>query len=246
MPPNNINAPTCPLLTPFYNNKACIACSLPNYFDLNQLLCLTCPDTLAFDISTKSCSAVKKVNFNSNIPSSVQNYIGTPPSSNNAISTCSSDSPFFNGNNCLSCMLPSYFDFNTLQCKTCQPNYIFSNSKKTCEVDSTKVYYISLTAKNNYIGNPPNTPSDTLTSVCPLEKPYSSRNICQACDLPNFFNFLTNNCEVCSNDMTFSIESRTCISKTTNSSFQNSNINTVTNFMYQIPSYQTTATTCPT
>lgn len=53
---------------------------------------------------------------------------------------------------------------------------MFNTSSKTCEIDPSQVYYTSsLNGVDNYMGNPPNIPSnnDKVVMGCPKKTPFS-------------------------------------------------------------------------
>jgi hypothetical protein len=56
----------------------------------------------------------------------MNNYKGTIPNFNSQLATCPTDKPFFNGNQCIACSLPSYVNFNTLTCTNCNSGYSFN------------------------------------------------------------------------------------------------------------------------
>ncbi len=77
---------------------------------------MTCPNGTTFDSSTHLCIYKK---YNSNINSNSKNYCcGTLLSDTNA-ETCPSETPFFNGKQCIGCQLPAYFSITTLSCSLC-------------------------------------------------------------------------------------------------------------------------------
>ena len=46
---------TCPESTPYFNNKECIACVDPKYFNFTLLECLTCENGKKFSKISKIC-----------------------------------------------------------------------------------------------------------------------------------------------------------------------------------------------
>ena len=94
-------------------------------------------------------------------------------------------------------------------------------------LDITKVLYVSsLSGVTNYIGNPPNAPATTDKKIlgCPVDKPFSNGQQCVACEMPKFFNFQTNQCELCATDLSFDLNFRKCVAKTTTSMSRNNNL----------------------
>lgn len=74
---------------------------------------------------------------------------------------------------------------------------MFDPINKTCVIDPTKVTYVSsVSTATNYIGSPPNIPVDNSKTIlgCPTNAPFSNGSVCITCNLPQFFNFQTNQC----------------------------------------------------
>ncbi len=98
---------------------------LPNYFDFDKEVCLTCEKDKKFDIVDKVCKPINNAVtpqftvFNSNLGPNSQNYVGTPPPGIASAQSCSMADPFFNGMNCISCTLPLYFNFTSKVCESC-------------------------------------------------------------------------------------------------------------------------------
>jgi hypothetical protein len=60
----------------------------------------------------------------------------------------------------------------------------------------------------NFYGKIPTFASDKQS--CDVSLPYFNGSQCIKCELPNYFNFETLKCEVCSSGLNFSITSRLC------------------------------------
>lgn len=247
------NLTTCPSTAPYFNGNDCISCQLPSYFDFSNSVCLTCGVGYQFDVSSKICMPLNNSvspqypQLNSNLSPGTNNYVGTPPNQNNQLSNCPTAQPFFNGLNCLSCSLPLYFNFSSNVCSACGINYLFDITSQTCMVDPTKIYYSnSLNGVSNYIGLPPilTNSSNKIVNSCPPEAPFSSGKVCISCSVPKFYNFNTNNCEMCGSGLTFNSTTMSCQLVTLSSSAQNSNVENASNFMYQMPQFNSSLSTC--
>jgi hypothetical protein len=70
----------------------------------------------------------------------LNNFIGQIPDFNNTLATCPNDKPFFNGINCIQCVLPNYVDFNTMKCQSCNPNYNFNIANRQCTANNPQFY----------------------------------------------------------------------------------------------------------
>lgn len=129
--------------------------------------------------------------------------------------------------NCISCSLPLYFNFTSSTCSSCPASEKFEPSTKSCVLDASKVLYVSsLSGVSNYIGTPPNVPASTDKKIlgCPADTPFSNSQQCVACVLPRFFNFQTNQCELCAIDLTFDVNLKKCVAKTPTSESRNNNL----------------------
>lgn len=148
---------------------------------------------------------------------------------------------------CISCSSPLYFNFSSRVCSSCDNGFMFDAVSKTCLLDASQVYFeSSLNGIPNYIGSPPLIASaqGKVVSSCPVEKPFSSGQQCVACGLPQFFNFQTNQCELCNPDLQFDLPSKSCQPRNSNAPQKNSNIASVSNFMYNLPAYDPALPTC--
>ena len=252
-PPFDPKLTSCPSSLPYFNGSNCLGCSFPNYFDYTTSLCLTCGTGLKFDTVNHICvpnSSVIPPNkiFNTNINPSSQNYVGAPPSPNPLVSTCPPATPFFNGIHCLSCSVPFYFNFSVNACQGCSQFYLFNTTTRTCMLNPAQVYYSSsLNGVGNYIGLPPNVPVNNKKKVlgCPPTMPFSNGAQCVACPLPKFYNYQTNLCELCLSNLVFNVNTKTCVAKTSLSASKNSDITNASNFMGQVPPYNSNLLTCP-
>lgn len=214
----------CPANTPFSNGMQCVECSTPKFFNFITNLCEKCSNDLIFNISSKSCSPKldsATAQKNSNI-GNINNFMYAMPLYNDSLSTCDQKAPFFNGAACISCDLPLYFNFKTLQCEGCPSGLKFNSQNRLCEYNNQK--FISNTANPNiyYNGNyqamadsiNAKRLSDASIQLCPTSTPFyqATTNQCIACppDLP-IFNLKYSKCISCGADSSFDPASRICI-----------------------------------
>ena len=111
---------------------------------------ISCPAGTVFDSASQSCKR-QSLLFNSNIVKNA-NYLGTAPLQTQGLPFCPEDKPFFNGNSCISCALPMYFNFTSNTCMSCAIGSAFSNTAHSC---TGKSFFLSNLGNNtNYIGSP--------------------------------------------------------------------------------------------
>jgi hypothetical protein len=115
----------CPSISPFFNGQTCISCPLPYYFNFQSNNCEVCAAEMKFDVNLKQCVQLSTNQMNNNM-AAMNNYMGTIPNFNSSLATCPTSQPFFNGNQCITCTLPNFVNFNTLSCTTCNINYTFN------------------------------------------------------------------------------------------------------------------------
>ena len=122
------NISNCPLDTPFYASKIptegvgrCIACvSSEPVFDVSQKKCIACPPDYDPNTTSHKCEPLPK---NSNYTYG-PNYVLAPlklmPLPDPNLKSCPKDRPFFNGEVCVACELPSnYWQISEKTCKPC-------------------------------------------------------------------------------------------------------------------------------
>lgn len=61
----------------------------------------------------------------------------------------------------------------------------------------------------NFVGKVPTYKSQY--SQCPTEKRYFNSQVCQSCDLPQYWNFDTNECKSCEKGLYFDKNARQCL-----------------------------------
>lgn len=196
----------CPPELPYPSNNVCVGCPQDklHYFDLTQMVCLTCPSDYIFDVATRSCT---KKTYNSNTQAG--NYIGGLPVPVPGLETCPWDKPFFNGAGCIGCPAFSFFDYGSMICKICPPNTIFDPSTHLC-VYKKYNSFISQDSKNYCCGT---LAFDPTADVCPRDRPFFNGKECIACALPAYYNIQTLICSLCPEGQGFSLAQGACIDK---------------------------------
>ena len=118
------------------------------YFSFLSNTCEQCKNDGIFDPISKAC--ITSSFFLSNL-TGVENFIGSPlsPLPYDNIKTCPSTTPFSNGQLCLSCLLPDFFNFEQMACQSCPKDYNFDTKTHSCI--STNVN--AITINSNLVGN---------------------------------------------------------------------------------------------
>jgi hypothetical protein len=78
--------------------------------------------------------------------------------------TCPINTPFFDGNKCITCLNSQYFNIQTKSCVTCD---IFDVTKRSCKSNTS-------TPTNNTNNNTTNTTNTTTNATTPL---YNGNNL---------------------------------------------------------------------
>jgi hypothetical protein len=220
----------CPVNLPFLGkNNLCFRC--------NQ-------DGQVYDVAEKeckSCSAGCSIDggrFNSD--TSVENHVGDAEREMEAL-FCPKDEPFFNGQHCISCNLPLYFNFPSNSCQSCPLDTGFDLKTKQC---ISNTFFLSFPGLlENYIGGPFSPPAFSTIKKCTIELPYSNGTLCTACTLPNFYNYHTGQCESCPSGLVFSVVSRSCGGGLGTKT--NTNLLGDRNFIGPMPVFDRLYTVCP-
>jgi hypothetical protein len=97
-----------------------MSCSADKPF-LNSYTCEACPEGTAFKAETRTC-----VSYALYCPESFTYNKDTGKC------VCGSKAPFFNGEKCVSCYLPQYWDHNTRECKSCPDLKFYDVNAKQC------------------------------------------------------------------------------------------------------------------
>lgn len=144
------------------------------------------------------------------------------PQYNDSLMTCDAAAPYFNGLACVSCLLPSYFNFKTLYCETCHSGQFFNPQNRLCQFKDQK-FISDLTNKNIYYNGNFQAYASTINAkrqdnsninVCPQDTPFfmTTTNQCIKCpDDQPIFNIKYSKCMNCGSDSSFDQTSRICI-----------------------------------
>lgn len=103
--------PTCTDDAPFFDGEKCITCYLPKYWNLDDKQCVECPLNRHYDVGKKQCISCPqdyKFDLASYTCIKVEVFPSTP--------TCPDDRPFYNGEKCVTCYLPRYWDYTDNKC----------------------------------------------------------------------------------------------------------------------------------
>ena len=113
----------CPPEQPFavWEENTCIACSEPNpIFDLSQSKCIQCPSLFAFDPSTHACIPTECA------PGQIYN-------AEDGGCSCPPESPYFDGEACITCYLPKFWNTEKMACDVCESGSIYNLDTQSCE-----------------------------------------------------------------------------------------------------------------
>ena len=148
--------------------------------------------------------------------------MGQVPPYNSNLLTCPPGTPYFNGVSCITCSIPSYFDFTLLSCLNCNPGFTFNINTRLCE--STSPSFVTNTSSPNifYNGNYSTIVAQTQSTqtslgipTCPTSTPYyqSTTNTCIACPSATpIFNIKYSSCMSCGLHSFFDATTHICLS----------------------------------
>ncbi len=77
------------------------------------------------------------------------NFIGTVPQFKKNYLKCEEKTRYFDGKQCVSCILPNYFDFDKNSCSSCNSGYSFDTQSRLCLIIEAK-YKTDMNAGNIY------------------------------------------------------------------------------------------------
>ena len=225
----------------FWNGQTCIACYLPKYWNHTSLSCESCPSGQNYDVSIKRCTTCQVgqfFNFTSytcawgasvsGTGSATSTTTTTTTSTSNA-GTCSAGQ-FWNGNTCIWCYLPKYWNHSTLACESCPSGQNYDVNVKKCvvcgagQVFNFTTYTCSWVATTNANINTGSSTTNTVTvtntntgttagttsSGC-TNGQFWNGNSCVSCYLPNYWNHNTLGCESCPSGQNYDISVKKCL-----------------------------------
>jgi hypothetical protein len=195
--PNSTDIP-CPISTPYFNGTTCISC--PELFNFTTLACASCPTGTAFNSTIGACTGLKP---NATNLASGNNFVGSPTNSTSDI-PCPSDTPYFDGVNCISCPTTSpIFNLTSGQCGNCPTGSTYNSTAHVCQTPAINITITTntttvtntttttntttpttpnatnLASGNNYVGPTPNTTTNDV--ACPSTTPYFNGVTCVNC-----------------------------------------------------------------
>lgn len=231
-------AKLCPSQNPYIDyNSNCISC--PILYNVAAKTCASCPSGSSLNSKIHQCDTSSGETIIKNSNPSGFNFIGKLPQTIDDLSSCPPSAPYFNGNLCINCELPNYFDYTNSVCLTCGNGLEFDANAKICKPFNNSVNpQISKLNSNlasnvlNYAGAPPSSISGA--NSCPISGPYFNGMNCISCTLPLFFNFTSQVCSACDTSDMFDIKTRTCVLDPTKIYYSNS-LNGVTNYIGNPP-----------
>ena len=139
----------CSANTPFWDGEKCVSCYLPKYWNHDNNDCESCPSGTNYDISIKECTTCEGGKFDFStykcIASAVQPHSSKPISVNpvpvgpttvpvnvKPSGECPSNTPFWDGEKCVSCYLPKYWNHDNNDCESCPSGTNYDVSIKKC------------------------------------------------------------------------------------------------------------------
>ena len=206
-------AQQCPPATPYVStNNTCIAC--PLIYDVSLQNCSACPAGSVFNYSIHQCAYNSGVTVLKNSYPGQNNYIGVQPQFDPKLTSCPASAPFFDGQACVACAPPSYFDYSNSLCLNCHSGLVFSTATQKCASNNSllpppPVFNSNIGPSSlNYVGIP--SAPNPAYSNCPLSHPFFDGLHCLSCTLPLFFNFTVNTCQQCPLSMQFNTTTGNC------------------------------------
>jgi hypothetical protein len=163
-------AKLCPAQNPYFDDNNCISC--PILYNVAAKKCASCPSGSSLNQNIHQCDTSSGETIIKNSNSAASNFIGNVPNPIANLSSCPNDSPYFDGNQCIACAIPNYFDYSNSVCLTCGYGLQFDLTSKICKPPNNSVNpqfpkLNSNLASNvvNYAGTPPK--SITGAESCP-------------------------------------------------------------------------------
>lgn len=115
---------TCPQDQPFVIGGACKSCEGELFlFDAQNQQCTSCPKSTYFSEKSHSC---EKENPDSGCSGGQYENI-------DGVCLCRPEKPFWNGQQCIECFAPKYFDFYEMKCFSCGEGKFYSSKDRTCK-----------------------------------------------------------------------------------------------------------------
>ena len=115
---NTTNCSKCPQNTPYFDvsSRLCVACGVNSTFSLEKRQCLNSTNgTNATNATNQTCPTSQIFN------------------NNTRACECPSFQPFYNGQACLSCYLPNFWNSTNLSCQSCPNGSIYNITIQSCQ-----------------------------------------------------------------------------------------------------------------
>ena len=133
------NVTKCPLDKPFVLNgtKDCTNCKGDLLFELSSETCVQCPKNTVYNSELHICASPVNGTTSINGTSGIVLPTGSCDSGRYYNETlkkcvCPSNAPYFDGKQCISCILPLFFNKSALKCDSCPVDQAYDIVKEIC------------------------------------------------------------------------------------------------------------------
>lgn len=154
------------------------------YYDTTSKICVACAQGSYFSEVTHSCKKIVG-----------EQCTGGRYESSDGICLCRLDTPLFDGQACLACFTPSYFDVASRKCLSCPPGY-YHNGVSCIVANCPQTFTFDIYQRR---------------CVCPWYQPKLANNMCNPCPQGQVYNNFTQNCEGCPTGTTITPDSLNCL-----------------------------------
>lgn len=228
-PQPTANDTVCPPETPFFDGTQCINCH--SIFNSYTGGCVICVEPSVWDPTTDRCVDKGVVNYASNLTLN-NNWISASPydSLTNSqqqlaqpnVTACPTQTPFFNGQQCIACDGSTVFNVDTLKCESCPTGTSYDANKHKCVNNNATYITNPQTAPNlilsgtsqgewNYLYNQEKAANPNLQD-CPAATPYYDGTSCITCSAPTqYFDLFHQACAQCNTGSTYSSTQKECL-----------------------------------
>jgi hypothetical protein len=163
-----------------------VICPAGSFWSEESKSCGTCAENEEYDTELKACVACPAgFTFNPDTHKCVRHDFAT-----GTMDICVDDeAPYFNGEKCVSCRLPNFWNEEEKQCEKCPDDFFYNSTVGKC-VGCDEGYKFDL-ARYTCVKSDifPSTPE------CPPSAPFRQADRCIACYLPKYWNSDTATCE---------------------------------------------------
>ena len=116
---------------------------------------------------------------------------------------CRSSQPYWDGQKCIGCEIPNYFDFTVQKCLSCLAGHYFNG--KACALTNCSATYTFNIEKEE--------------CVCPWYSPLEKDGACHPCEKGQVFNKGTGQCFTCPSNSETTPDATACICKSSDQVF---------------------------